>query len=115
MKYRSGFVSNSSSSSFVLNKHYISAYQLDKLLNPKLEDAKDIYTNIFEGEDPSDVPSFENWCQNIFGWIDDVGGWTVIDKSQEIEFSTTLDNFQYDEYARLLGIDKRAFGQREDI
>lgn len=30
MKNREGFVSNSSSSSFIVNKHYISGYQMDK-------------------------------------------------------------------------------------
>jgi len=31
MKNRDGFVSNSSSSSFVVNKHYVSGYQMDKI------------------------------------------------------------------------------------
>ena len=41
MKFRTGFVSNSSSASFVINRYYVSQYALDKICNHEEVAGKD--------------------------------------------------------------------------
>ena len=43
MKKREGFVSNSSSARFVVNKYYISGYQMDKIRDHAEEAGKDAW------------------------------------------------------------------------
>ena len=73
MKIRIGFVSNSSSASFVLFKHYISAHQMDKIheyLSKQKEMDCEYWTITEENEDM-------------------IGGSTIMDND---EFSKFLDN-----------------------
>jgi len=50
MKTRNGFVSNSSSASFVVNRYYISDYMLEKIKGHTVE-ARDDAWNVFVDEE----------------------------------------------------------------
>jgi len=61
MKNRHGFVSNSSSSSFVISKHFISSYQADKIRD-HAEVAGD---DAWRVEDEGKVIKLSTWMDNF--------------------------------------------------
>jgi hypothetical protein len=79
MKIRNGFVSNSSSSSFVISKHFISAHQLEQIRNhSKL------------GEEMG-IP-----------WTD--YPWDITENEHEVEGYTSMNNFDMDEFLKRIGV-----------
>ena len=77
MKHRNGFVSNSSSSSFIIDKYYLSQKQINQISNHK--DC---------GEDYADTDY-----------------WTIEDMGNKLYGRTHMDNFAMDEYMQKIGID----------
>ena len=61
MKERQGFVSNSSSASFIVNKHYISGYQMDKIR----EHANEAGDDAWDIEDKGDVIGLSTYMDNF--------------------------------------------------
>lgn len=85
MKYRLGFVTNSSSSSFIISKYYLTPQQIDQI--------KD-YINVAE----SVVGGTEDSLgYTEFGWLDEDFG--IEENEKFIGGSTWMDNF--DMYAFL--------------
>ena len=84
MKIRSGFVSNSSSSSFVIPKDKITALQLDQIVN-HIEEGKKY------NMDCCDDGSYWNWDINTNGHV--VCG------------DTLMDNFDMREFLNYIGVD----------
>lgn len=80
MKIRNGFVSNSSSSSFVIDKHKISGFQLGQIHN-HVQVAKDL------GVD--------------YGWDDP---WDVEERDHILVLSTTMDNFNMSGFLEAIGV-----------
>ena len=74
MKNREGFVSNSSSSSFILRRKYISDYQME-LINKHHE----------EIEDKSDA-------------------WSIYENDDSVEFYTNMDNFSMESFLKKIGV-----------
>lgn len=81
MKTRNGFVSNSSSSSFVVNKRYVSDHQL-QLINTHIEEGKKV--GVGDGD------YFDSWC--------------VDNRDDSIKLSTTMDNFNMREFLLRIGV-----------
>lgn len=84
MKIRNGFVSNSSSSSFVIQKKYLSEHQLNLIRDVDVEARR------------LGLDCFEYVCDwEITETDDDLKGWTY------------MDNFQFDEFLDIIGVDMR--------
>ncbi len=83
MKTRHGFVSNSSSSSFVVSRHHLTARQI-RLLEDHAENAEDA-----------------GMCCN------DDDRWSITVRNLVVEGSTIMDNFDMCEYMSRIGIDTK--------
>jgi len=82
MKLRAGFVSNSSSSSFVIKRHNLSKNQINQIINHQTIGAK------LGLEYADDYP------------------WSITLTDDEISGSTYIDNFDMFEFLDSIGVDK---------
>ena len=96
MKIRKGFVSNSSSSSFVIHKYYLSNEQIEKIRN---------YVKVVEeyleenplSEDDCEKPEFDfSYCD----W-----GWGIKEFDDFILGETSMDNFDFEEFFKFINVD----------
>ena len=96
MKIRQGFVSNSSSSSFVIKKEDLTDQQISSLLNyhEKIEDLKDYLIN----------NGF--WWKEVFMKLGILSGdgWDIVDNIDEICGSTIMDNGDIDGFLEIIGV-----------
>lgn len=92
MKKRTGFVSNSSSASFIIDKDCLSKRQIDKIHN-HIEEAKRM-------SDPKNTP---DGYEFQYGWDD---AWTINERKGYISGDTTMTNFSMDEFLIDIGIDE---------
>lgn len=83
MKIRTGFVSNSSSSSFVIQRSRLSAYQLD-LICDHIHYAKDLDIDMTYAEERD--------------------AWSIEKEPMCVRGSTTMDNFDMAEFLDKIGI-----------
>lgn len=87
MKIRNGFISNSSSSSFVLNKNLLSGLQIKLIMD------------------------YKNVCEN-YG-IKMLDEWEIQEKKDKIFFSTYMDNDYMKDFLKQLDIPFRAIEDTE--
>ena len=90
MKIRNGFVSNSSSSSFIIRKRNLTERQIEQ-----------IYTHI-----DSAIELAEKNHNFNFGYCDASDAWSIDEKEDTIFVSTTMDNFDMFEFLKAIEIDK---------
>ena len=87
MKIRNGFVSNSSSSSFVVQKRMISHYQFCKIFD-HIEEAKKM------------------------GWYaDENDRWDITESDDTIKLYTIIDNFDMEEFFVAIGVPSDAYDE----
>ena len=123
MKIRSGFVSNSSSSSFVVYKSKLDKDELDFILHPldNMEVFKKRYEfemTTYDGDEETDPESeyyigFDYWFESKFGSLDpsDLRMWEVNESATNIKFDTIMNNFQWEEVADIF-LPKDSIGER---
>ena len=90
MKIRAGFVSNSSSASFVVDKRLITEAQAELLRRHSIIASmlyNELKTNIFDSADQS---------------------WELDETKTKLEFSTTMNNFDLPGFAKEIGIPQEA-------
>lgn len=91
MKIKKDFVTNSSSSSFVLNKNELSEFQIVAIKN-HIELAK-----IMHEQNPKKYD---------FGWFDE---WDIKETKKEIKGYTSMDNFDMKLFLDSIGIEDVTF------
>lgn len=107
MKIRQGFVSNSSSSSFIISTRNITVEQRDAILHHE-----DFINNIKE----TNPEEFEKYKNTLFQYYDD-GIWDVQENHEYevIKAWTTMDNFYLVDFiTEYLKVDKKEILNYED-
>jgi hypothetical protein len=104
MIFRQGFISNSSSSSFIIKKEYLTPDQIEHIKN-HFEYAKQMKWDNEQFD--SDLPENEDWCD--CGWTDKddwhTDEWFIEDTDTELKGSTDMNNFDMHTFIARLGID----------
>ena len=95
MKLRNGFVSNSSSSSFIINRHKINEKQLEQIIN-HIEVSQEL-----------------NNHHNLFDYNDYSDSWDVDVKNDTIFVSTFMDNFSMSDFLIAIGVKKDAITYKD--
>lgn len=91
MKKRTGFVSNSSSSSFILDRRKVSSFQED-IIKKHITYAEEHFPGLFYTGD--------------YSW------WSVTSEGDLLKFYTDMDNFNMEKFLRLIGISDDAYIER---
>lgn len=89
MKIRRDFVTNSSSSSFVIGKANITAEQADLIRNHMSVGKKMM----------KDDPRVD------LGWIEGIDTWSISESDFTISGWTSMDNFNMHEFLKIIGVD----------
>ena len=105
MKIRSGFVSNSSSSSFIVKKDDLSSVQLYAIRNHR-EFSNLVYKTLEELLDRLKRDCELNMCD-----LSDV--WAIAETEKEICCSTNMDNFDLYHFLRLIGVDDSDISEKK--
>ena len=95
MKLRNGFVSNSSSSSYIINRNKINEKQLDQIIN-HIEVSKEL-----------------NEKNHLFDFNDFDCAWNVDVKDETILVSTIMDNFDMHDFLIAIGVKSDAIRYQE--
>ena len=103
MKIRNGFVSNSSSSSFIIKKDKLTKKQIKQILNYKTEAYK-------LGKYP--IVALNGNKSGEYGFLDLF--WTVKEDNDSISASTIIDNFSFDVFLADIGVKSEKIEWEDD-
>jgi hypothetical protein len=98
MKIRDGFVSNSSSSSFMIPKSALTAQQIYKIMH-----FQETVKKILKDEADMRAVGVEIDFPDRFNWYDD-GDWSVREREHSIKGTTMMDNFDFHRFLKEIGV-----------
>ena len=108
MKIRSGFVSNSSSSSFIIKKENLSEAQIGCIFNhtyvmrcEKLKMYNDEVCSKCDLRIKCELKSKDSSQETEYGWGDK---WNIEDNNGNIEGTTFMDNFDMSLFLKNIGV-----------
>ena len=104
MKTRQGFVSNSSSSSFIIDKKFLSPDQLDKI---RRHTEAAVELNKQEVARRSKDEEYENSYDRV-PLLDSDYPWDIEETDAEITGNTSMDNFDMREFLIAIGASEHA-------
>lgn len=117
MKIRNGFVSNSSSSSFILNKKDLTAEQIEQIKNYVTESVRLVNERKarFDSYPSPAIP--DGMTEDDYYDLPDLGykdnDWQVSETDKTIECHCIIDNFQMDSFFRVIGINNKIIRDAE--
>jgi hypothetical protein len=113
MKTRQGFVSNSSSSSFVIDRKFLSPFQIEQI-----KDHIHVATQLLNKQkykrrnewDDEEKPSYD------FGIINDYNAWEILDYEDEtvLRGRADMDNFDMFEFLKAIGVNEEYIKYKRD-
>lgn len=106
MKIRMSFVSNSSSSSFIIQKKRYSEDELEVILNPQKyeHEIKKVVLNklMFLDDMTREEAEYQISNYDAFMNMNDSALWEVNVDEREVNFYTSMDNFLWDEFIKMV-------------
>jgi hypothetical protein len=110
MKIRNGFVSNSSSASFIVCKDCCTEEQIYKILH--FDKLSQIQIDQYDAEFGFDYDNEGSRYRNLPS--EDYKYWKIVEYNKTIKGHTSMDNFGMDDFFKWIGLPEEAYEYNRD-